>query len=104
MITENIRREFAEGPLSAVTADAHPFLSIIRSAPITALGDRIHSGHWRAMARLGHQTASSRQPAVHNVRCSPRTERMRGARGRTYEFQPLRYPAALSMAAATFSE
>src|SRR3954451_23977162 len=32
-IPENIRREFAEGPLSAVTADARRFPSLFRSAP-----------------------------------------------------------------------
>jgi hypothetical protein len=33
-IRETPQREFAEGPLSAATADAHPFPSIVRSAPI----------------------------------------------------------------------
>jgi len=32
-IVENAQREFTEGPLSAVTADARRFPSLIRSAP-----------------------------------------------------------------------
>src|SRR4051794_5541575 len=37
LIVENARREFAEGPLSAVTADARRFSSLIRSAPKPAI-------------------------------------------------------------------
>ena len=35
IIVENARREFADGPLSTVIADAHPFPSLVRSAPKT---------------------------------------------------------------------
>ena len=40
MIVENARREFAEGPLSAVTTDAHRFPSLVRSAPTAAIFTR----------------------------------------------------------------
>jgi hypothetical protein len=36
-IVENGRREFAEDPLSAVTADAHCFPFLVKSAPVAAV-------------------------------------------------------------------
>src|SRR5690242_11066110 len=52
-IRENARRECAEGPLSAVTADTHRYSYLVRSAPKTDLrsiapgrGGSTFPGYW----------------------------------------------------------
>src|SRR3954466_11497166 len=71
-IPENAQQEFAEGPLSAMTADARRFPSLVRSAPIadavrrfqsrSAKLDRVHRC-WRSISgKLGRARAVIIEP------------------------------------------